>query len=621
MTTRESTHTGQALRACFGVFLLVGCSENALHAHTKSTASTTDSASDTEAPAPGDSGADSGDPADGHLPPCDAVALAETASVPVDEACVGTLDVVTDPWEMAVEWQWSARPSAPGTAMEATVTPAIDDLDGDGVPDIVVVASTDVMAETRQGVLVVLDGRTGTPWLEVEGFYAHTAPSIGDVDGDGVLDIVALGSNMRVRAIAIDGTQLWESDDTTGMLYQHTHIIDLDQDGTAEVVGGLLVLDGTTGDTIAKLPNDTGSWIISTTAVADLDQDGQHEVVHQGAVYDATGTRLWDMGLTDGRTFAPVVVQADTSPELELAVVTASVYSLFASDGTLLASQQLHHEWGVMGPPCVADFDGDGAAEVGIPAGQALYLAELDGHVYATATVNDFSSNAGCSGFDFDGDGAVEVVFADEQTVHILDGRTGAALVQQGGHASITIIEYPAIADVDADGSAELVVASNSGPAGRWEGITVLGHPEGSWQDAGPSWRQFGRHAEPTNTYNAKVAQEPALSDVSVALTDWCLPGCSPDDALLLSVQVTNSGGRDATDVTVTVLADNEGVLTPISDRTLDVPAATALAGFELRVPLGAVGSDGVVVSVDPPDAELECDETNNRVRWSNVCE
>ena len=101
----------------------------------------------------------------------------------------------------------------------------------------------------------------------------------------------------------------------------------------------------------------------------------------------------------------------------------------------------------------------------------------IDGTVRWSQFINDASGLAACSGYDVNGDGAYEVLFADEHQFYIMDGTTGTILYSIWGHASGTIFEFPVVADIDNDGSAEIVISSNNFRQGGsgWAGITVLG--------------------------------------------------------------------------------------------------------------------------------------------------
>jgi len=107
---------------------------------------------------------------------------------------------------------------------------------------------------------------------------------------------------------------------------------------------------------------------------------------------------------------------------------------------------------------------------------------------------------AGCALFDFDGDGRAEVIYNDECNFRIYDGVNGDVLFKEPSE-SRTRIEYPVVADVDNDGSAEIVVASNEGyddpdpePA-----IQVIRDKEDRWIQARRIWNQHTYHVTNVN--------------------------------------------------------------------------------------------------------------------------
>jgi len=95
----------------------------------------------------------------------------------------------------------------------------------------------------------------------------------------------------------------------------------------------------------------------------------------------------------------------------------------------------------------------------------------------------NFSGVAGASGDDVIVDSAYEVTFADEDALRIYDGPTVEIVYESREHSSVTLSEYPTIADVDRDGSAEIVVVT-SGLSGAT--VTVFGHAGDGWAEAGP---------------------------------------------------------------------------------------------------------------------------------------
>ncbi|HVY45486.1 MAG TPA: VCBS repeat-containing protein, partial [Minicystis sp.] len=114
--------------------------------------------------------------------------------------------------------------------------------------------------------------------------------------------------------------------------------------------------------------------------------------------------------------------------------------------------------------------------------------------------------------FDFDGDGAAEVVYGDELTLHIYDGRTGTPLFETC-NTNGTLFEYPVIADVDNDGHADVVVASNSYSGfncsgTKTSGIRVFGDHEGKWVRTRSIWNEHAYHVTNVGDWGQIPAME-----------------------------------------------------------------------------------------------------------------
>jgi hypothetical protein len=124
------------------------------------------------------------------------------------------------------------------------------------------------------------------------------------------------------------------------------------------------------------------------------------------------------------------------------------------------------------GAPAVADFDGDDRPEIAVADSSALRVLDFDcetagldclgGWVRWSAPIQDSSSGGSTSSsIDLEGDGAAEVVYADECFGRLYDGATGNVLAAWP-RRSCTFGEGISIADVDGDGSGELIVPSNT---------------------------------------------------------------------------------------------------------------------------------------------------------------
>ena len=149
---------------------------------------------------------------------------------------------------------------------------------------------------------------------------------------------------------------------------------------------------------------------------------------------------------------------------------------------------------GYGGAPTIADFDGDGKPEIGVAGASRYVVFETDGTVKWQTVVQDSSSNrTGSSVFDFDRDGAAEVVYGDELYLWVLDGSNGS-LRFKTPKSSCTWYEYPLVADVDADGHAEILgVANNNCGFGSQRGVYLWGD-NANWVDTRDVWNEHTYH-------------------------------------------------------------------------------------------------------------------------------
>jgi Tfp pilus tip-associated adhesin PilY1 len=89
-----------------------------------------------------------------------------------------------------------------------------------------------------------------------------------------------------------------------------------------------------------------------------------------------------------------------------------------------------------------------------------VYTVGADRVTPSGANVQDFSGLATATAFDFLGDGVAEAIYADETQIYVFDGKTGQINLTSPRQSG-TLIEYPVVADIDNDGSAEIVYVSN----------------------------------------------------------------------------------------------------------------------------------------------------------------
>lgn len=274
-----------------------------------------------------------------------------------------------------------------------------------------------------------------------------------------------------------------------------------------------------------------------------------------------------------------------------------------------------------------------------MPSGTKFYMFDTDGSQLWAATMQDNSGLAGCSGYDMDGDSIYEVLFADEVAVRLYDGATGAVLYESYAHNSGTLFEYPVIADVDLDGSAEILMAEN---LGALQGITVYGHAGDGWPASGPTWPTHdfavtNIEADGTipavpeeswlkyNVFRARPAvDDPASPDLTGRVVDVCVADCD-NGPIKISVQVENQGGADiAVGVPWALYGVTAGVRTLITTGTLEAVASGAsTASFEIEVAPAQMGENGFVVVLDDDGAGggvlTECDDDNNELEYTDT--
>jgi len=279
----------------------------------------------------------------------------------------------------------------------------------------------------------------------------------------------------------------WE---TYGGRSHEVALADLDNDSDVEILVGHSIYDHN-GQRIATLGEE--GFHTAPTA-ADLDGDGDLEIVTGTGVYHHDGTLAWDMNLTNHAGF-PQVADFDDDPEPEVLVASEQGFSLFEHDGT---PSYVEYDPVAMGgsfnrPATIHNLDNDDDAEFAVGSATHFRVFESDGTIRWSAEVVDRVGTAGSTAFDFLGDGQAEAMYADEYTLFVFDG-AGTAVVDTP-RSSMAWADYPVVADIDNDGSAEILVVSSPNERGQTApAVQAIRDVYDRWIPARRIWNQHTYH-------------------------------------------------------------------------------------------------------------------------------
>jgi hypothetical protein len=506
------------------------------------------------------------------------------------------------PFSMSLRASWGGVTTTPFST-DVMMTPLVMNLDDDNcdgkvdqrdVPEIIFSTFTGG-AYYKQGTLhavSLLNGTLVDKWSRPNTVQPGGQLAAADLDGDGVPEIVACmdpgpsgtnccdatAQNTGVIAFRADGTTLWTQSDTSKVHcgYEAPALGDVDGDGLPDVLVGWTVLDGRTG--AVKLELDPSStWGAKLTSLADLDGDGHLDVTDGQRALRADGTVLWDLRTgpdatpagyhaiadLDGDGRPEVIISSSSGPHtltvLHADATTASHVTKLRSNVNLNGDVKTTlycntaSEYGG-GPPLVADLDGDGHPDIGVATavGYVAFnglkvitpsFADTELLLWQQLTHDCASGVTGSSAFDFLGQGHAQVVSSDEWHLQLYDGTNGVPLNPSTCNTTGTLWEYPVVADVDGDGRADLVVASNAyattcpDNGSKQSGVRVF---SGDWARARATWNEYDYHV--TNVRDDGTVPSPEPSN-------WLQPGL--DDAR----QASAAGERNAAPNAVVSLA------------------------------------------------------------------
>ena len=403
-----------------------------------------------------------------------------------------------------VQWAWDGD----GEYIYSIVAPLVANLtddNGDGsvdlcdTPDVVVsVFRQEGCCAPTEAYLYALDGATGALHWKSDRPVGPTGmtPAIADLDEDGLVEILAVQPGGNLVAFDTTGATKWVAAEYSGPSTASVAVANLDAAGAPEIFVGTYVTDAD-GNRLVGNPGVQSGGSYDATTAADLDDDGDLEIISCYGAMHHDGTAMWTLAQGYGY---PQVADFDDDGLPEVLCMNASRIIMLEHDGEIAYQLEPGGVWSF--PAVVHDLDGDGSADFASGMNGSAYVAHrADGTEIWTAPVDDGSGIAGGTAFDFLGDGVAEAMYGDHWYFYVFDGMSGNVELQVD-RTSGTLIEYPVVADVDNDGSAEAVVVTNYNvEPGNFEDliktaptVQVVRDAEDRWVPARRIWNQHTYH-------------------------------------------------------------------------------------------------------------------------------
>lgn len=322
----------------------------------------------------------------------------------------------------------------------------------------------------------------------------------------------------RLYAVNLDGSQLanWPAGglseaDSFDTVSNSGHVnaspvpVDLNGDGFPELIMGFTnvaggtVVQNTTRNAVVAYDGFSGRILweyiggitrsirrAATPTIVDLDMDGDTEIIWNQLVLDHEGNLLFELPVEQtitngGSDFLNVAIanfDNDAFPEI-LGIDASNIY-LFSHDGAI--QWQRAYRGGGFGFPftgiTVAELDGDPFPEFATmlqaDGGGNLTLRAFDSdgeplwdQAAAGFIVADYNESASSTpvAFDFNNDGLDEIIQFKSATrgnlqpsgLYIINGEDGEVITFKAGNSGSYYDEALTVADVDGDGSAEII--------------------------------------------------------------------------------------------------------------------------------------------------------------------
>lgn len=347
-----------------------------------------------------------------------------------------------------------------------------------------------------------IDGSIVEGWPVTVQLYPDGAPAFGDIDGDGIGEIVVstrqsgTGNTGRLHAFNLDGSAVDGFPIVlTGGTTKTPVLADLNGDDILEIIieeraypDGYVGVYLGNGNAYPGFPVMLDYIPASAVAVGDITGDNIPEIIAESYysiyAFDINGNILEGFPFTPGtgRVFSyssPVLADLDGDGKREIIAGDHATTEgngavhILKYDGSIFPGWPQYTNYWVYGPPAVADIDGDGGLDIAV-GDQVLSLSGPISQVFAWD--KDGNSLAGWPTgpieainnqiiiADLDGDSLVELMWDDNTNAGVYIGYNHDGTPMEDWPLSVTGSTFfmnPFVADINNDGMLDISGASS----------------------------------------------------------------------------------------------------------------------------------------------------------------
>ena len=483
--------------------------------------------------------------------PCNVEPPTPTPNFP-DNILEGDCNTPLQGFEWGIREDWSSSSN-----IYCRIMPLVGDLDDDGIPEIVCFdVQGNSSSQTAAKTINVYDGRSKAlkAQISVENLvWAH---------GNGPYGLVKLPNRKGLIVTACKDTKLyayditapnpnnpvWVSNESYNIGYNDFSVsigfADFNGDGHPEVYVRNKIFDAETGILLATAQggnNQANSYShnshtnhnkLSCPIAFDICGDTRQELILGNEIYDVIITNRFGTSgnqatltksitppngiINDGHVEVadfnldghPDILISNRDAEDSYGTVSFYVWDVYNNQ----TSQPIQLETHFTGKsvPLIADFDNDGFLEILIDCchesnkgfrGYRFNPATNGFNFLWSLPIDEDSYSNTATLFDFNADGKNELVYTDNRYLRVYDASstppTELSIIDCG---EISIMQVPIVADVDNDGSAEIIVTGKAG--GYMQANTMLKVYESStepWRLTRKVWNQYMYHVTNVN--------------------------------------------------------------------------------------------------------------------------